>query len=119
MSLIRIEDVDNLIISAIEVTDDDRIPAGPQDSVWIKVYEALDVLRSMAREAETVDDGKPYIDVKQTEHRRCYNSKYGDDRVCQCGHKYYRHFDTYEDMRDIGCKYCPCDTFEEIKNVTP
>lgn len=31
----------------------------------------------------------------------------------ECGHAYYRHFDTYEDMRAIGCKYCQCWTFVE------
>lgn len=42
-----------------------------------------------------------------------YNPRYGDERVCKCGHLYYRHFDTYEDMRNVGCKYCGCLTFEE------
>lgn len=26
--------------------------------------------------------------------------------LCVCGHAYYRHFDTYENMRPVGCKYC-------------
>ena len=41
-----------------------------------------------------------------------YNPDYGDDKVCQCGHRYYRHFDTYEDMKPVGCKYCSCDLFQ-------
>jgi hypothetical protein len=41
-----------------------------------------------------------------------YDSKFGDDRICKCGHPYYRHFDTYEDMYPCGCKYCDCRTFE-------
>lgn len=41
-----------------------------------------------------------------------YDSNYGDDKVCTCGHPYYRHFDTYEEMRPVGCKYCGCGTFE-------
>jgi len=40
-----------------------------------------------------------------------YDKSFGDDRVCQCGHAYYRHFDTYEDMEPVGCKYCDCRTF--------
>src|SRR6185369_1161312 len=24
------------------------------------------------------------------------------EELCQCGHPYYRHFDTYEDMRPVG-----------------
>lgn len=46
-----------------------------------------------------------------------YNPKYGDERVCKCGHSYYRHFDSYEDMEPIGCKYCECMEFEEAPNV--
>jgi len=56
---------------------------------------------------------KPYIIKKVLSIVRKYNPKYGDNRVCECGHTYYRHFDSYEDMLDVGCKYCPCDTFKE------
>lgn len=42
-----------------------------------------------------------------------YDASFGDNRVCKCGHVYYRHFDTYEDMRPVGCKYCGCDHYEE------
>ena len=57
----------------------------------------------------------PYIEkvkVVETVERK-YNPAYGDDRVCQCGHPYHRHFDSYEDMYAIGCKYCGCDDFKE------
>lgn len=42
-----------------------------------------------------------------------YNPKYGDDRICICGDTYYRHFDSYDKMRPVGCKYCDCMTFVE------
>lgn len=42
-----------------------------------------------------------------------YDPSYGDERECVCGHPYYRHFDTYDDMADVGCKYCLCDKFSE------
>ena len=42
-----------------------------------------------------------------------YDPKYGDDRMCKCGHPYYRHFDTYDDMYPCGCKYCGCEHFVE------
>lgn len=35
------------------------------------------------------------------------------EALCKCGHTYHRHFDTYDDMRDIGCKYCQCMTFDK------
>jgi hypothetical protein len=42
-----------------------------------------------------------------------YDPDFGDNRECECGHSYYRHFDSYEDMYPIGCKYCRCRTFKE------
>lgn len=41
-----------------------------------------------------------------------YNNNFGDEEVCKCGHPYYRHFDSYEDMHPVGCKYCECYIFE-------
>jgi len=43
---------------------------------------------------------------------KVYDSEYGDDKACVCGHPYYRHFDTYENMRHVGCKYCGCFDFK-------
>jgi hypothetical protein len=40
--------------------------------------------------------------------RPLYDKSFGDDRQCRCGHVYYRHFDSYEEMRPVGCKYCGC-----------
>ena len=57
----------------------------------------------------------PYLETAVIEYH--YNPKYGDYRICQCGHPYYRHFDTYdEDMYPVGCKYCECYKF--IENET-
>lgn len=42
-----------------------------------------------------------------------YDETFGDERVCQCGHPYHRHFDWMENYRPVGCKYCDCDAFEE------
>ena len=58
----------------------------------------------------------PYIKEEVVEVIWKYNPKYGDDRVCKCGHPYYRHFDTYEDMYNCGCKYCGCYEFKEKTN---
>lgn len=46
---------------------------------------------------------------------KSYNPDYGDERLCECGHTYDRHFDSYDKMRAIGCKYCQCDYFVEQK----
>jgi hypothetical protein len=43
-----------------------------------------------------------------------YNPLFGDEKECadpDCGHSYYRHFDSYEEMEPVGCKYCHCRSF--------
>ena len=74
--------------------------------------------------AEIVDEQKlisigrpesevPYLITKITVvgYRKQYNPNYGDDKLCKCGHTYYRHFDSYGGMAAVGCKYCCCDEF--------
>ena len=56
---------------------------------------------------------KPYIEVERVIKERKFNPNYGDSRVCACGHDYDRHFDSYDDMEPVGCKYCQCFTFIE------
>jgi hypothetical protein len=56
---------------------------------------------------------EPYLWEPKTTIILKYNSNYGDGRVCKCGHIYYRHFDPYEDMEAVGCKYCMCNEFVE------
>ena len=41
-----------------------------------------------------------------------YDKNYGDDKLCECGHQYHRHFDGYEGMAAVGCKYCECGVFK-------
>jgi len=38
-----------------------------------------------------------------------WNPKHDQEAPCVCGHPYERHFDSYDDMRPVGCKYCECD----------
>lgn len=55
----------------------------------------------------------PFIIVQKV----YYNPEYGDDRVCECGHSYYKHFDRYSEMEFCGCKHrghlCDCEGFRE------
>jgi len=60
---------------------------------------------------------QPYLQSISVVGKQQYNPQYGNHRICICGHPYYRHFDTYEDMYPCGCKYCQCFTFEEDKNA--
>ena len=55
----------------------------------------------------------PYLEETVTHVERKYNPNYGVDRICKCGHPYYRHFDWMEDNYPVGCKYCDCYNFEE------
>lgn len=56
---------------------------------------------------------EPYIIKERVVVERFYNPDYGDNEICRCGHAYYRHFDSWEDMEAVGCKYCPCHTFKQ------
>ena len=48
-----------------------------------------------------------------------YNRDYGDNRICNCGHEYIRHFDPYENYDPVGCKYCECRKFTCEDEATP
>ncbi len=87
------------------------IPAPVFAAGWVMTIDPVTADRDTAR---------PYLTQKtvRTTRRRRYNPNYGDARVCVCGHEYHRHFDTYDVMADIGCKYCPCRSFVE-QGVTP
>ena len=62
-----------------------------------------------------IKEGKdaPYIETEVVVKAifKEYNPDYGDNKLCKCGHPYYRHFDSYENMALVGCKYCQCDEF--------
>lgn len=52
-----------------------------------------------------------YLYTHKVKNIASYNPDYNEDAKCECGHAYYRHFDTYEDMYPCGCKYCSCGEF--------
>lgn len=63
-------------------------------------------------------DQSAYIITKKVVEERHYNPTFGDNKECECGHEYYRHFDSYELMDAVGCKYCGCSNFIEKKEET-
>jgi hypothetical protein len=75
-------------------------------------YEKLSKNKSSKPKKE-----EPYIraTVVSVEEQRKYNPNFGDNKICKCGHRYYRHFDSYEEMYACGCKYCQCYDFKEKK----
>lgn len=66
-----------------------------------KLGEALLIIEAVSKDRD--DDYWP-LDV--------YDPEFGDHRECKCGHTYERHFDPYEGMMAVGCKYCDCGTWE-------
>lgn len=64
-----------------------------------------------AEEVSGCED-KPYLEYIITKRIKKYNPNYGDDKKCVCGHTYYRHFDSWQDMTPCGCKYCSCNIFK-------
>lgn len=73
-------------------------------------------INSLINEFNNIEDDLtlPYVEKLESLNTRfSYNEKFGDDRECKCGHSYYRHFDSYEEMIPIGCKYCGCYDFKE------
>jgi hypothetical protein len=54
---------------------------------------------------------EPYLKREVTTVKIEHNPKYDQSALCTCGHTYDRHFDSYERMEPIGCKYCPCFEF--------
>ena len=81
------------------------------------------------RHTDTFYKSLPYVPLsKEDEIAEQYDEKFGDNKLCECGHPYYRHFDTYENMSAVGCKYCShwgdkhiannsCPYFKEKKNA--
>lgn len=62
---------------------------------------------------------EPYLVLEIVRKEYRYNPNYGDTKVCACRHQYQRHFDTHEDMENVGCKYCECLHFTEIDVWNP
>ena len=59
------------------------------------------------------EESRPYLEtrIEVVGVLKEYNPNYGDEKLCKCGHTYYRHFDSYEGMAPVGCKYCGCEEF--------
>ena len=58
----------------------------------------------------------PYLEEIIVTVVRKWNPKHDQNTLCCCGHPYERHFDSYEGMDPIGCKYCECQSFTQDRN---
>ncbi len=69
-------------------------------------------LKRFASKLGMSDDIIEMIQYKIAVEQYKYDSTFGDDKFCGCGHPYHRHFDSYDNNRPVGCKYCSCYTFK-------
>ena len=76
-----------------------------------KLYEGIQ--NGECEFAVKTDSNDPYLVSINVKTVLKYNPKYGDEKICKCGHPYYRHFDTYDEMFACGCKYCQCLEFKK------
>lgn len=81
---------------------------------FVKIIEELQDRSTIINLAfHFIDNEPPYLEETEIKKIAKYNPDYGDNRSCECGHAYHRHFDSYEHMYPCGCKYCPCSEFKE------
>lgn len=87
--------------------EDKTIPIGDDKLVAFMVGKTIKAVDNGSMNVLNIDftDGSELM--LETEH----------DKICECGHTYYRHFDTYDYMKAVGCKYCgpACFMFKEQK----
>ncbi len=75
-----------------------------------------ELVRASARMPDSQDEPYRETVIEVIGVLKEYNPNFGDDKICECGHTYYRHFDSYEGMSPVGCKYCGCQEFKLKKD---
>ena len=85
----------------------DYIPQPRVNPNWLETEQSQTVTQVSG------NDG-PYMvyEIKRKLVAYGWNRDYNQEAECKCGHAYYRHFDTWEEMYPCGCKYCECNNFE-------
>lgn len=100
-----LEETKQDLIKKLSINEYDSIIKGYLLEDFIDILEEVNLTN--IKKDEVVEE-KPYVGLYSA-----YNPKYGDDRICKCGHPYYRHFDSYDNNYPCGCKYCDCNEFVE------
>lgn len=85
----------------------------------VKINIPVDYAKLIVRvlenhESSSVHDLRRIGDIVtgiQSKIDRLWDENHDQNAKCECGHIYNRHFDGYEDMAAVGCKYCECFTF--------
>lgn len=68
-------------------------------------HEIRDEFVRLIEQEEIVNYAPPPLS-EEDQIAEQYDENFGDNKECLCGHPYYRHFDTYDNMSAVGCKYC-------------
>ena len=89
--------------------DDDKGCRG----MWVEVFQSPDWGDETPGQKAAARRVCRMLNQANRDHVAAYDPKFGDQRVCRCGHPYARHFDSYEDNAPVGCKYCDCSKFVE------
>lgn len=76
--------------------------------VWLMVQSLQDKIKELQNPVKKIKDPGS-----------TYDEFFGDERICKCRHLYRQHFDSAENMRHIGCKYCSCYDFKEDLPAIP
>lgn len=105
----------------------ETIPSTPTDEkpLWEQIQDASRHMchcASVYAESPTelhrqalLKAGEKFNELAQVQNQmsaEVWNPKLDQNALCDCGHTYYRHFDSWDDMAAIGCKYCGCHEFQ-------
>ncbi len=89
----------------------------------IKKIKIFYLKKNIKTEGKLMNDKKsPYLIYKYNKKIilkgkiKLYNPNFGDDKICKnCGHTYIKHFDSWNNNYNCGCKYCNCKEFVKKK----
>jgi len=88
------------------------------DKILPELVRRREEIETLRRELVTTtiegSEESMYLIETRTTRLKKYNPKFGDDRRCECGHPYYRHFDWGDEDSGCSCKYCGCNDFLEV-----
>ncbi len=89
------------ILETLDIDNKDLYSLKYKEDVEYLLSLVTDLQDKLNQIKEITDNTSLPIDVSEQ-----YDPEFGDDVECLCGHPYYRHFDPYDDMEPVGCKYC-------------
>lgn len=89
---------------------EDRKEAHTRARALAPAYDAVHVIELRMEGVALIERHTPdrFEDLAQAS-KPAYDAQF-DDEICQCGHSYVQHFDTYTGA-NLGCLGCDCSGF--------